>query len=384
MDIITSIPVWGYALISVVLPFLFVLTIVVFFHELGHYLAGRWNKFSIEAFSVGFGPEMFGFNDKHGTRWKFCWIPLGGYVRFLGDANASSEPDFDKIEQLPEAQKAGAFDNKKVWERAIVVAAGPAASFLLAIVIFAASYYIQGRYISDPVVFEVVEGSAAEEAGFMPGDMIKSIDGVSVESFGDIPVLVSPNHDLPLSFLIDRDGRELVLTATPRKIERVDRFGNTIRQGMIGITHSYDKGNLRNVEMGLVDSITAGTAQTWSVVTLTMGYLKDIIVGRQDADQLSGPLGIAKTAYDVSTIGFAQLITLAGFLSASIGLLNLFPIPMLDGGHLLFYAIEAVKGSPLSQRMQTIGYKIGLTLVLMLMLFATRNDLLFRFSNLWG
>ncbi len=359
---------------SYLLPFLFVLTIVVFFHELGHYLVARWNDVDVSEFSVGFGPELFGFNDRNGTRWKLSAIPLGGYVKFMGDANAASQPDHDQLKNMSNDEKAGSFEHKRVGQRAAVVAAGPIANFILAILIFTATFYINGRYVLDPLVGEVVSEGAAEDAGILPGDMIKKIDGVEIESFSDIPRVVGANPDQPLSFEVDRGGELLVFEITPRTKVREDRFGNVIRTGMIGIVSSRENANLHLKTYNLIEAAQAGAGETWFIISRTMGYLGNIITGREAADQLGGPIRIAKVSGDVATLGITALINLAAVLSVSIGLLNLFPIPMLDGGHLVFYAFEVFRGKPASEKAQEIAFRIGLALVLMLMVFTTWND----------
>ena len=357
-----------------ILPFLFVLTIVVFFHELGHYWVARWNKVDIEAFSIGFGKELFGRNDKHGTRWKLCMIPLGGYVKFKGDANAASTPDFDRLANMSDTEKVGSFEHKRVGQRAAVVVAGPIANFILAIVIFTGSFYFEGRYITDPIVVEVQEKSAAEIAGFQAEDLVLSIDGEPIDSFSDIQRVVAPSPDVELTFVVKRNGHDVTLHVTPKSREQTDRFGNTQKIGMIGLVSNNKAGNLRVQEYGLFEAAGEAVGETWYIASRTLGYLGDIIVGKQSADQLGGPIRIAKVSGDVATLGLSALIHLAAVLSISIGLLNLFPVPMLDGGHLVFYAYEAIRGKPLSEYAQEIGFRIGLAAVLMLMVFATWND----------
>ena len=375
MEFISQFADTGSWLFGYVLPFLLVLTIVVFFHELGHYLVARWNGVSVEAFSVGFGKELFGYTDKHGTRWKLSVIPLGGYVKFLGDANAASVPDREQLEAMDESQKSGSFEHKRVGQRAAVVAAGPIANFILAILIFAGSFYFAGRYVTAPVVSEIQAGSAAEIAGFQEGDVVKMIAGTEIESFTDIPRIVGPNHGRELTVVVVRDGIEKTILVTPQSRERTDRFGNVSRTGMIGIINRPQDGDVRIKEYGVVSALGAGVGETWFIISRTLGYLGDIFIGRESADQLGGPIRIAKVSGDVATLGFGALINLAAILSVSIGLLNLFPIPMLDGGHLVFYAFEALLGRPLSERVQEFGFRIGLGLVLMLMFFATWNDI---------
>jgi len=372
----------GFA--SYIIPFLFVLTVVVFFHELGHYWVARWNKVDIEAFALGFGPELIGFNDKHGTRWKLCAIPLGGYVKFLGDANGASVPDFDKLNEMTDAQKAGSFEHKRIGQRAAVVAAGPIANFILAIFIFAGSFYFVGRYVSDPVVSTVVEDSAAARAGILPGDVFVAIDGNAIETFADIPRVVAPNHGIEMLFTVKRGDEEVTLPVIPKKTERVDRFGNKFNVGIIGVTSDMDAANGRLKKFGVVESFTAAVGETVYIVKRTFQFLGGIFTGRESAEQLSGPIGIAKAAGDFFSIGIPQLVYLAGLLSVSIGLLNLFPIPILDGGHLVFYAAEAIRGSPVPERIQELSFRVGFFILIGFMLFATFNDINHRLPWLTG
>ncbi len=381
MEFLSEFTLFGFPVLGYILPFLIVLTIVVFFHELGHYLVARWNGVDIEAFAVGFGPELIGFTDKHGTRWKFCAVPLGGYVKFLGDANAASKPDFEKLDQMSDEEKSGSYEHKSVGQRAAVAAAGPFANFILAIIIFAGSFYFVGRYVSDPVVSEVVENSAAAEAGFQRGDIIVKVDGSEVSSFSDIPRLVGPNHGIEMLITVERAGKLLDIPVTPKRTERTDRFGNVTYSGVIGIASKAEEANVRLKEYGALEAVGAGVGETYFIIKRTLQYLGAIVVGRESADQLGGPIRIAKVSGEVATLGFVALINLTAILSVSIGLLNLFPIPMLDGGHLVFYAIEAIKGKPLSENSQEIGFRIGMGLVLSLMVFATWNDITQIFLN---
>jgi len=378
MEFLGNISAGGFSLFGYILPFLAILTVVVFFHELGHYLVARWNKVDIDAFAVGFGPEIVGFNDKHGTRWKLCAVPLGGYVKFAGDANAASVPDHEHLEAMTDEQKAGSFEHKRVGQRAAVVAAGPIANFILAILIFAGSFYFLGRYVTDPVVTEVVEESAAERAGILAGDIIREIDGVEVTSFRDIPRLVAPKHGIELEFTVERNGERVVLPIIPKLTEQKDRFGNLNRVGVVGIISRAEEANVRKKEYGLFEALGAGVGETVYIIKRTFQYLGGIFTGRESVDQLSGPIGIAKISGDVATLGLTALISLGAILSVSIGLLNLFPIPLLDGGHLVFYAYEAVAGKPLGQKYQEYGFRFGFVLLISMMLFATHNDIVNR------
>jgi len=363
------------SLLGYLIPFLIVLTVVVFIHELGHFLVGRWCGVGVNAFSIGFGPELVGFTDRHGTRWKLSAIPLGGYVKFAGDVNGASVPDAASLSQMSPAERAVSFHHKTVLQRAAVVAAGPIANFLLAIAIFAGINYVNGRQILAPRVDVVQAGSAAERAGFKPGDLVLSINGRSISSFTDMQRIVSASADDELSIAIDRDGREMTLTAVPDLKETETPFGKQ-RIGLLGLQASRGPDDLKLVKYGLFDSIRLGAMETWYVVERTFTYIGRLVVGRESADQLSGPIRIAQVSGQVATLGgTAGLVSLVAVLSVSIGLINLFPIPLLDGGHLLFYGIEALRGRPLSDRAQEIGFRIGLAIVVMLMLFATWNDI---------
>jgi regulator of sigma E protease len=363
------------SLLGYLIPFLIVLTVVVFIHELGHFLVGRWCGVGVNAFSIGFGPELVGFTDRHGTRWKLSAIPLGGYVKFAGDVNGASVPDAASLSQMSPAERAVSFHHKTVLQRALVVAAGPIANFLLAIAIFAGITYVNGRQILAPRVDVVQAGSAAERAGFKPGDLVLSINGRSISSFTDMQRIVSASADDELSIAIDRDGRELTLTAVPDLKETETPFGKQ-RIGLLGLQASRGPDDLKLVKYGLLDSIRLGAMETWYVIERTFTYIGRLVVGRESADQLSGPIRIAQVSGQVATLGgTAGLISLVAVLSVSIGLINLFPIPLLDGGHLLFYGIEALRGRPLSDRAQEIGFRIGLAIVIMLMVFATWNDI---------
>lgn len=375
MELLASITSFGGSMMSYLLPFLFVLTVVVFFHELGHFIVARWCKVSVQTFSIGFGGEIFGFNDKKGTRWRLSWIPLGGYVKFLGDENAASKPDRDSLEGMTEQEQAGSFHAKPLAARAAVVVAGPIANFLLAIAIFAFMFAFVGQRQTLPIVDAVTPGSAAEQAGFKAGDRIRSIDGKSIESFTDIQRIVSISAGQELTIFVDRAGSQLALKATPYKQETKDAFGNTIRRGLLGIRRSASPDDWVLKTYDPLTALWKGCEETYFVISRTLYYLYEVVSGRENADQLGGPIRIAQVSGQVASMGFLALLNLAAVLSVSIGLINLFPIPMLDGGHLLFYAIEAIRGRPLSDRTQEIGFRIGLALVLMLMVFATWNDL---------
>jgi regulator of sigma E protease len=376
MQYLFDISAWGGGLLGYLVPFLFVLTIVVFFHELGHFLVARWCGVRVLVFSIGFGPELIGFNDRHGTRWKLAAIPLGGYVKFFGDENAASVPDQAAAMNMTEAERRESFFFKPVGQRAAVVAAGPIANFVLAIVIFAGVFMLYGKQITSARVDSVQPASAAAEAGFQPGDLIQSIDGRAIESFSDMQRIVSSRAGQKLEFVVERGGARVTLQATPALKEVKDNFGNLHRIGVLGISRSMAPGDIKVQHVGPVAAVRMGVEETWFVIERTMAYLAGVVAGRESADQLGGPIRIAQVSGQVATAGMIALIHLAAVLSVSIGLLNLFPIPLLDGGHLLFYAIEAARGRPLSERAQEIGFRVGLAIVLMLMIFATFNDIL--------
>ncbi|MCT8974370.1 RIP metalloprotease RseP [Microbaculum marinisediminis] len=375
MGFLDTLGAFGGGAISYVLPFLFVLTIVVFFHELGHFLVARWCGVKIETFSIGFGLEIGGFYDKHGTRWRLSWIPLGGYVKFYGDDSVASSADPEALAAMTEEERRGSFHFKSIGQRAAIVAAGPFANFILAIVIFATVFATVGKFVTPPQVDAIAPDSAAATAGFEPGDTIISISGEPIESFSDMQRIVSVSADVPLEFEVDRGGERVTLTATPDLREVEDRFGNKHRIGLLGIQRSAQPDEIMQVRYSVPGAIWEGTKETWFVIERTVNYLVGIIVGRESADQLSGPIRIAEMSGEVAKLGFLALMNLTAVLSISIGFLNLIPIPMLDGGHLLFYGIEAVRGRPLSERAIDIGFRLGLAMVLMLMLFATWNDI---------
>jgi regulator of sigma E protease len=359
----------------VIPAFLFVLTVVVFFHELGHFLVARWCGVTVKAFSIGFGKEIFGWTDRHGTRWKFAWIPLGGYVKFMDDENVASVPDRDAVARMSPEEQAGSFHGKPLWQRAAVVAAGPVANFILAIVIFAVMFTFVGQRNTAALIDEVTPGGAAERAGFQQGDIVISIDGRPIANFTDMQRIVSTSADQPLTFGVRRGEDELSIVATPERREITDRFGNTVRQGILGIRRTAEANDWTLEKHDPFTATGMAAQETWFVVSATMSYLYDVVAGRESADQLGGPIRIAQISGQAASAGFLVLLNLAAVLSISIGLINLFPIPMLDGGHLLFYAIEGARGRPLSERSQEIGFRVGLALVLMLMVFATWNDI---------
>ncbi|MGA3308431.1 MAG: RIP metalloprotease RseP [Xanthobacteraceae bacterium] len=374
-DFLSHLHVLGGGLAGYVIPFLFVLSLVVFFHELGHFLIARWCGVRILVFSIGFGPEIIGFNDRYGTRWKISAIPLGGFVKFFGDDNAASAPDGARLASMDASERAQSFVFQPVRKRAAIVVAGPLANFILAIVIFAAVFMLYGKPTASARVDSVQPDSAAAAAGFKPGDLVVAIDGHVIDNFAEMQRVVSASAGDTLDITVDRGGVRQVLKATPALKEVKDNFGNVQRIGILGISRSMAPEDLKLHPVAPPQAIWMSVQETWSVVDRTLSYLGGVIAGREAANQLGGPIRIAQMAGQVASFGFVPLIQLTAVLSVSIGLLNLFPIPLLDGGHLLFYLIEALRGRPLSERAQEVGFRIGLAIVLMLMIFATFNDI---------
>ncbi len=366
----------SHGLIGYAIPFLFVLTIVVFFHELGHFLVARWAGVRVLTFSLGFGPELVGFNDRHGTRWKISAVPLGGYVKFFGDDTEASTSSAETLAGMTDEERRGSFHHKKVGPRAAIVAAGPIANFLLAIVIFTVMFTFFGKPSTTARVDKIEANSAAAAAGFQVGDIVTSIDGTKIESFTDMQRIVAIRAGEKLSFTVKRGDQVVQLSGAPELREVKDPFGNVHRQGVLGITRQTAAGDVLTERVDPATALWLGVKETWFVIERTLSYIGGVFTGREAADQVGGPLRIAQISGQVATIGMVALINLAAVLSISIGLLNLFPVPLLDGGHLLFYAVEAVRGRPLSDRAQEMGFRIGLGLVLMLMVFATYNDIL--------
>jgi len=362
-------------ILGYIVPFLLVLTLLVFVHEMGHYLIGRWSGIRILAFSVGFGPELVGFTDRHLTRWKICAIPLGGYVKFYGDEDAASTPDYEKLEALAPEERDRTFLGAALWKRAATVAAGPIANFILAIAIFAVLFSIYGKQIADPIVAEVKPDSAAAAAGIQPGDLLVAIDGNVVKTFDDVRRYVSIRPETPIVIQVERNGSSVDVPMVPRRTEITDQFGNKIELGIIGVLTNQETGNFRLQTYGPIEAVGQGAIESWNIVTGTFKYLSNLVTGRMKADQLGGPIRVAQASGQMATIGVAAVLHLAAVLSVSIGLLNLMPVPVLDGGHLMFYAVEAIRGKPVGPAAQDVAFRIGFAMILMLMVFATWNDI---------
>ena len=350
---------FAFWLLSYLVPFLVVLTVIVFVHEMGHYLVARWNGVAIQTFSVGFGRELIGWNDRHGTRWRISAIPLGGYVRFVGDMNPASVPDPEAVAAVDPALAPRLFVNKNVWQRIAIVAAGPLANVLLTFLILYALLLGYGRYTIPPVVGGVVAGSVAESAGFLPGDEILSVDGYEVRGFEDFQRYVATSPERPVAVELKRDGVVQSLTLVPEAVEVEDRFGNDQRIGRIGVSRDVEDTDVTLYRPGPIEAIGMTVEEIRFIIQRTAAFLGDFFVGRGDVEQLGGPVKVAKVSGEVATLGVIALINLMALLSLNIGIFNLLPVPMLDGGHLLYYLVEAVRGRPLSIKVQEIGFRFA-------------------------
>ncbi|WP_137152128.1 RIP metalloprotease RseP [Devosia sp. FKR38] len=371
-----------YWLLSFVVPFLAILTVIVFVHEMGHYLVARWNGIAIETFSVGFGKELIGRTDKHGTRWRISAIPLGGYVRFVGDMNVASAPDAEAIAQADPALAPRLFANKGVWQRISVVAAGPVANVILTFVVLYALLLGYGRYTIPPVIGDVVAGSVAESAGIEPGDTIVAVDGYKVRGFEDFQRLVATSPDRAVTIELQRNQVPQTIVLVPEATKVEGPFGSEQRIGRIGVMRNVADTDVTLYRPDPVEAIGMTTEEIRFIVQRTAAFMGDFFVGKGDVQQLGGPVKVARVSGEVATLGIVALINLMALLSLNIGLFNLLPVPMLDGGHLLYYLVEAVRGRPLSMRVQEIGFRIGFTLVLSLMVFTLINDTLFEYLGI--
>ncbi|MGF1624117.1 MAG: RIP metalloprotease RseP [Alphaproteobacteria bacterium] len=374
--------------IGTLIPFLFVLTVLVFVHEMGHYLIARWNGVRVETFSVGFGPELFGRTDRRGTRWRFSALPLGGYVKMLGGEQSltpnKDEPlspetlaHLDRIGITPAQYAFESFPSKRLGQRAAIVAGGPVANFLLAAVLFAGLFMIVGEPTTEPIAGTVDEGSAAAEAGLQPGDRIVEVDGTTIATFEQLRRIIGLNRGTPLELLIQRDDRQLTVSATPRLLETVDPLGNPTTMAQLGIRQSV-------APVAPLDPFTAvvrGVEETYDLSVMTVQAVAQIVSGSRGTEDVGGVVRIAEMSGQVADLGFISLIHFMAILSISLGLINLVPIPVLDGGHLLFYAIEAVRGRPLGRRAVEVAMSFGLVVILGLFITTTVLDLM-RFDGI--
>ena len=362
-------------LIGTLLPFFAILVLVIFVHEMGHYLVGRWCGIGAKAFAIGFGPEIVGFTDRNGTRWKFCAIPLGGYVKFIGDVGAASVPDPQALTELPEEERAMAFQAQALWKRALTVLAGPVANFILAIVLLTGFFYAYGKNVADPVAATIRADSPAAAAGIMPGDRFIRVAGTDIVTFADVQHIVTSRSGDPLEFVIERDGSTFEVTLTPVLFEQIDAFGNAVKFGIIGVTADPTVSNLRRVTFSPAAAFHAAIEETGNTISRTLLFLKRFAGGREDKCQLGGPVKIAEMAGKAANEGISWVVSLTAMLSIGIGILNLMPIPPLDGGHLTFYAIEGAIRRPVPEWITNLFYQAGFFVVMGFMLFVFWNDL---------
>ena len=373
-------------MLSYILPFIVLIVIVVFIHEYGHYYFAKRFGVGVTDFSIGFGKEMFGWNDKSGTRWKVCVIPLGGYVKFFGDRNVYSQADNDKIiKEYSKEDQDKLFVLKPLYQRALIVFGGPLANFLLAILIFFSVYTFAGKDFTPAVINEVQKDSPAMVAGLKDNDIVVSIDGNEVKSIMEVSKYIMMSTDEFINFTVNRYDQDLTFRVKPNIVEGEDNLGNKISKRMVGIKLGAYNNEVNHVKLGPAKALFYAVNEVYYVSTSSLKYIGSMIVGNGDTSQLGGPIRIAKISGQVAEFGILPFISLMAYISISLGLINLFPIPMLDGGHLMFYGIEKVLGRPLSQKTQEGFFRIGLFLLLSLMFFTTFNDLkdvgLFKFFN---
>jgi regulator of sigma E protease len=388
---------FAHTAITYIVPFLFVLTLVVTVHELGHFWAAKACGVAVDRFAIGFGRPILHWTDRSGVKWQVGWIPLGGYVRFAGDENEASVPDQNGLDDLRKSITANEgtaalnryFHFKPLWQRAFVTAAGPFANFVLSTVLFALLLMLIGERVTVPRVDGVTPNQAAARAGFQVGDVIKRADGRRIDSFTDLQQIVMLRAETPIRFDIERGGQALQLTATPERKEITDSFGGKQSVGVLGLSSQSRQQDMTLNRYGPIEALVRGAGRTWDVLDTTVYYLGRIVTGRESAEQLGGPLGIARASGAVAQAGaegapgfatqivgsFVALLGLAAVLSVGIGFMNLLPVPVLDGGHLMFYAYEAIARRPMNAAIQAAGYRVGLAMLLSLMLFATWNDL---------
>ena len=380
MDFLAWVLSSGTLVVQVLLAF----SIIVFVHEMGHYLVARWNGIAIQTFSVGFGPEVLGFNDRHGTRWKFSAIPLGGYVRFVGDMNAASVPDEDFISRVGPELRDQLFVNKNVWQRMAVVVAGPVANVLLTLVVVYGLLVGVGRETVPAVLDTVPVESVAGQAGLAGGDRILSVDGYRVRGFEDFQRLIATAPERQVSITFERDGRTQTVTAVPQAVSTTDSFGGVSRIGRLGVTKNIERSEVVQYRPDPVEAISMTLDEVRFIIDRTVAFIGDFFVGRGDVSQLGGPVKVAQVSWQMATLGLIPLLSLVAMLSLNIGIFNLFPIPLLDGGHLAYYIAEAVRRKPLPQRVQDIGNRFGFAVIFTLLIFATFNDTILTYVRSLG
>ena len=363
-------------MLNSILPFIVLILVVVFIHEYGHYYFAKKYGVKVTDFSIGFGKELFGWNDKLGTRWKICWIPLGGYVKFFGDRNVFSQSDQEEIiKKYSEEERKKLFILKPLYQRSLIVAAGPIANFILAIVIFLFIYMFVGKDFTPAVINEVQKDSPAEVAGLMKNDVILEIDGTEVKSILDVSKLITMSTSDFIDFKVSRYDQDVLLKVKPNIVETEDNLGNKINKRMIGIMLGPYNNKINHVKLGPAKALYYSLNEVYFVTISSLKYLGSILTGSGDSSQLGGPIRIAKITGQVAEFGIVPFLSIMAYISISLGLINLFPIPLLDGGHLMFYGFEKILGRPLSQKTQEGFFRIGMFLLIFLMFFATYNDL---------
>jgi len=363
-------------MLSYLIPFVILILVVVFIHEYGHYYFAKKYGVGVTDFSIGFGQEIFGWNDKSGTRWKICWIPLGGYVKFFGDRNVFSQADQEKlIEKYNEEERKKLFVLKPLYQRVLIVFGGPLANFILALVIFFSIYTFIGKDFTPAVINEVQKDSPAMVGGLKQNDIILEIDGNKVKSIMDVSKYITMSTDEVIDFKVKRSYDELILNIKPNLVPGEDNLGNKINKRMVGIKLGAYNNEINHVKLGPAQAIYHAANEVYYVSISSLKYIGGMILGKADTSQLGGPIRIAKISGQVAEFGVLAFISMMAYISISLGLINLFPIPMLDGGHLMFYAFEKILGRPLSQKTQEGFFRIGMFLLLSLMFFTTFNDL---------
>ena len=363
-------------MLNSILPFLVLILVVVFIHEYGHYYFAKKYGVMVTDFSIGFGKELFGWNDKSGTRWKICWIPLGGYVKFFGDRNVFSQSDQEElIKKYSEEERKKLFILKPLYQRSLIVAAGPIANFILAVVIFLFIYMFIGKDFTPAVINEVQKDSPAEVAGLMKNDVILEIDGTEVKSILDVSKLITMSTSDFIDFKVSRYDQDVLLKVKPNIVETEDNLGNKVNKRIIGIMLGPYNNKINHVKLGPAKALYYSLNEVYFVTISSLKYLGSILTGSGDSSQLGGPIRIAKITGQVAEFGIVPFLSIMAYISISLGLINLFPIPLLDGGHLMFYGFEKILGRPLSQKTQEGFFRIGMFLLLFIMFFATYNDL---------
>lgn len=351
--------------------FVVVLSTIVFVHEFGHYIVAKWCGVRIEAFSIGFGKELFGFTDRSGTRWKFSILPFGGYVKMFGDSSEASTPDSGALEAMSEDDRKVTFHHKPLYRKAAIVAAGPVFNFILTIVVLTYFIMTSGLASIEPVIGSIKPDSPAEKAGLQLGDRVLQVNDMKVKRFNDIPYYITTNLEKPVTLKISRGDETLSVSMTPRMFEEDDGLGNKVQLPRIGIGSK----DVLYEEVGLWVALRESVLRTYMICESTLRVMGQMITGQRNVDELKGPVGIAQLSGQATERDVHTVLWLIAMLSANLGLVNLLPIPMLDGGHLLFYTVEALRGRPLAERVQQWGFRVGTALLMMLMAFTLLNDL---------